>query len=213
MRPAQVDAPVGEQRPERRGEPGVGRDDHSGACRARPAISAAWSGPAPPKATRSKSRGSTPRSTATRRIVLAIPSFEISITAAAAATASSPIFSPSRASAACARPASSLHAAAQKGARVDPAEDEVRVGHGGLRPAEAVAGGPRDGPGASRADAQHPAVVDPGDRPAAGADRDEVDAPGVAIGSPNSSSKSGTYWISPSRTSPMSALVPPILSS
>ncbi len=49
------------------------------------------------------------------------------------------------------------------------------VGDGGLAAAFAVAGRPRIGAGALRADPQHAAVVDPGDRAAARADRDDVE--------------------------------------
>ena len=49
------------------------------------------------------------------------------------------------------------------------------VGRGGLGAALAVAGRAGIGAGALRADAQHAAVVDPGDRAAARADRDDVE--------------------------------------
>ena len=65
--------------------------------------------------------------------------------------------------------------AAEEVARVQPPEDDVRVGHGRLRAAAPVADRARIGPGALRADAQEPARVDPGDRAATGSDLDEVD--------------------------------------
>ena len=63
-----------------------------------------------------------------------------------------------------------LHAAAEEGVGVDEAEDHVGVGDGRLGPTAAVTGRPGDGAGAGRADPQR-AVLDPGDRAAAGADR------------------------------------------
>ena len=54
--------------------------------------------------------------------------------------------------------------------RGQPSEQEIGVGDGRLRPTFPVARRPRLGAGARRADAQRPACVEPGDRPAAGAD-------------------------------------------
>src|SRR5436309_3358734 len=56
--------------------------------------------------------------------------------------------------------------AAQEVIRVQPAQDEVRVGHGRLAPALAVAGRPRFGAGALGPHAQEAPVVDPPDRAA-----------------------------------------------
>ena len=55
------------------------------------------------------------------------------------------------------------------------AEDHVAIGHGRARAAAAVAGRPRIGARALRADMHAAAFVDPGNRAAAGADRDDVD--------------------------------------
>ena len=66
------------------------------------------------------------------------------------------------------------HPAAEEVARVEPAEEEVRVGHGRLRSAAPVAGRARIGAGALRPDAQA-ARLEPGERAAAGADRVDVD--------------------------------------
>ena len=65
--------------------------------------------------------------------------------------------------------------AAEERAGPDGADHDMRVGRRGLGAALAVAGRPGIGAGALRADAQHAAIVDPGDRAAAGADRDDVE--------------------------------------
>ena len=66
------------------------------------------------------------------------------------------------------------HPAAEEVARVEPAEKEVGVRHGRLRPAAAVARGAGSGAGALRPDAQA-AGLQPGERAAAGTDRVDVD--------------------------------------
>ena len=71
------------------------------------------------------------------------------------------------------------HLAAEEVICVEPAEDEVRVGDGGLGPSFSVAGGGRIGAGALRADPEHVARVHPGDGAAARADLDEVDDRGA----------------------------------
>jgi hypothetical protein len=68
-----------------------------------------------------------------------------------------------------------LHPAAEEEVGVDAAEHDVGVGGGGLAAAAAVAGRAGHGAGALRPDAQQPALVDPGDRAAAGADGADVD--------------------------------------
>ena len=67
------------------------------------------------------------------------------------------------------------HAAAEEVVGVEAAEDQVGVGDGGLGAALAVAGGAGRSAGTLRADAQHAALVDPGERAAAGADGADVD--------------------------------------
>ena len=67
------------------------------------------------------------------------------------------------------------HAAAEEVVGVEAAEDEIGVGDGGLGAALAVAGGAGCRAGTLRADAQHAALVDPGERAAAGADGADVD--------------------------------------
>ena len=57
----------------------------------------------------------------------------------------------------------------------EPPEHDVRVGDGRLLAAARVGGGPGNRACALRSDVGQVAGVDPGDRPAAGADRDEVD--------------------------------------
>ena len=66
------------------------------------------------------------------------------------------------------------HPAAEEIARVEPAQEEVGVRDGGLRPAAAVAGRTRVGSGALRSDAQA-SRLEPRERAAAGADRVDVD--------------------------------------
>ena len=66
-------------------------------------------------------------------------------------------------------------AAAEAGLAAQPAEDEVGIRDRRPRAALAVAGGSRHGFGAHRPDAQRPAIVDPGDRPAARPDGVDVD--------------------------------------
>ena len=74
------------------------------------------------------------------------------------------------------RPAIEAHPPPEEVVGIDPAEHEVRVGHGRLGPARAVAGRAGRCPGAPRPDLQHPRFrLDPGDAPAAGADRGDVD--------------------------------------
>ena len=69
-----------------------------------------------------------------------------------------------------------LHLAAEQAAvGSQPAQQELRVGRGRLRAAAAVAGGARVGARGLRADAEDAALVDVGDRAAAGADRVDVD--------------------------------------
>ncbi len=66
-----------------------------------------------------------------------------------------------------------LHLAAEEAIGAEPAEHQIGVGHRRLGAAEAVAGRARRRAGALRADAQR-AVVDAGDRAAAGADLENI---------------------------------------
>ena len=66
--------------------------------------------------------------------------------------------------------------AAEETYRVEEAEHEVGVGHGRCGSAPPVAGRPRVGAGAGRADVQHAARVDAGDGAAPGADAGDVEA-------------------------------------
>ena len=67
------------------------------------------------------------------------------------------------------------HLAAEARLAAEPAEHDIGVGDGRPRAAAAVARRARHGLGAHRADAQRAALVDPGDRAAAGADGVDVD--------------------------------------
>ena len=68
-----------------------------------------------------------------------------------------------------------LHRAAEEEIGVDAAEHDIGVGRSRRGAAAAVAGRARHRAGALRADAQQSALVDPGDRAAAGADGADVD--------------------------------------
>src|SRR5207253_1580085 len=67
------------------------------------------------------------------------------------------------------------HLTAEEVAGIEPPEHDVRVGHRRLAAAAPVADGTGVGARAAWADAEETARVDPSDRPAAGADLDEVD--------------------------------------
>src|SRR5439155_22911439 len=67
-------------------------------------------------------------------------------------------------------------AAAEEIRRGEIAEHQIGVGDGRLIAALAITGRPRHRTGAVRADMQDAALVDPGDRAAAGADRSDVEA-------------------------------------
>ena len=131
-------------------------------------------GPAPPKPTRAKSRGSMPRCTVTTRMAAAIAAFTMSWTARAASTTSMPSGPATsrleRGSAALGR---QRHAAGELRG-VEVAEHEVGVGDGRLGAAAAVAGGA--GIGARRPGADpEAAAVDGGDAAAPGAHLGQVD--------------------------------------
>ena len=68
-----------------------------------------------------------------------------------------------------------LHTAAEEGTRPDRADDDMGVGGRGLGAAAAITGRAGIGAGALRADAQHAAIVDPGERAAAGAHGNDVE--------------------------------------
>ena len=154
--------------------PGCGGTSTSGIS-SMSATSAACSGPAPPNATSANSRGSCPFSIVRDRIARAM--FELAIVRIPSAVSRTPMPSCSarRSTAACGGVAVQLHAPAEEPLGVDPAEHHVRVRDRRLRAALAVAGRARVGPGAARADAKRAAVVDAGDRAAAGADRVDVE--------------------------------------
>ena len=132
-------------------------------CRARRRAHRRAAGPAPPKATNAKSRGSWPRSTETRRSARSISALTTSMTACGS---KSPRASSGGRSV-------ELEPAGERAG--EAAEHEVGVGDGRLEPAAAVAGRPGIGAGALRADAQRAAAVAPGDRAAACADGLQVD--------------------------------------
>ena len=67
------------------------------------------------------------------------------------------------------------HRAAEEGAGVEVAEDHVRVRQGGPGPAPPIARRPRVRARAARPDPDEPALVDPRERAAPGADLDHVD--------------------------------------
>ena len=134
----------------------------------------AVSGPDPPNAQTSKSRTSSPRLTVTWRIAFAW--FQAAISSTPAAHASTP--RPTR------RGQPRVRGLGGRAVERDLAADQVLgdvaeqqegVGRRRLAAAVRVARGPRAGPGRARPDLQRPLRRRPGDRPAAGADRDDVD--------------------------------------
>ena len=133
-------------------------------------------GPAPPNGTSVHRRGSCPRSTETTRMPRTMLAWATRRMPAAAATRSMPS---GPATCILDRPARGvgveLQVAAEARLAAQPAEHEIGIRDRRPRAALAVAGGPRHGFGADRPDAQRPAVVDPGDRPAARADGVDVD--------------------------------------
>ncbi len=131
---------------------------------------------APPNDSSAKRRGSTPRRTETSRTPSAMLVLTTRWMPSAAATRSTlsrdgePVQRLRR------RRRIELRAAAEEMRRIEIAEHQVGVGHGGLATAAAVTGGARHGAGALRADMQDAAGVDPGDRAAAGAEAGDVEA-------------------------------------
>ena len=135
----------------------------------------ACSGPAPPKATSAKSRGSWPRCTETRRRAPAMFSLTMATMPSAASSTDRPMASPIGLHRGAGGLDVERHLAAEQ-ARRQVAEHDVRVGHG--RVGAALAVGRRAGLGAGRlrADAQRAGELrDVGDRAAAGADGVHVD--------------------------------------
>ena len=101
--------------------------------------------------------------------------FAIVTMPAAASSRSRPSRDARPPTASAARSRSSARSPPRKQARVDPAQDDVRVGDRRLVTAEAVARRARHGAGAPGPDAERATVVDVGDRAAARADRLDVD--------------------------------------
>ena len=148
--------------------------------RAMPSFSAsrlACSGAAPPNATSVRSAIATPRSTACTRAALAMFSSTISATATAACSAAMPAsFAPTPdASAALGLGHIDRDLAAGEARRVDLADHQVRIRHGRLGAAAAVAGRPRLGAGAVGPDQDALQGIDAGNRAAAGADLHHLD--------------------------------------
>ena len=133
------------------------------------AMSQAWSGPAPPKATSAYSRGSSPRSIERTRMALAMFSLAMSTTACAALGASSPGARPARRRFARGL-GLELDRAAEEVVRVEPAQRQIGVGDGHLLAAGVVADAGPDRRRRSAGRREQAALVDPGDRAAAGAD-------------------------------------------
>ena len=67
------------------------------------------------------------------------------------------------------------HLAAEEEAGIEAAQDQIGIGDRRVRPSPSVAHGARIRPGALRPNLEQAALVNPGDRSAAGSDRDEVD--------------------------------------
>ena len=163
--------------------PGCGGMSTRG-MRSAAASSQAWSGPAPPKATSVKRRGSCPRSTEMVRMARSMFELATRITPQAAASRGrlrlpGQVLHP--------RPGAvqvERHPPAQKVAGVQAAQHQVGVGDGDLVGLVApIADRAGVGAGALGTDAQRAARVQPGDRAAARADGVDVDD-GQAQGQP-----------------------------
>ena len=139
------------------------------------AIAAACIGPAPPKGSSAKPRGSMPRSTVTTRSARTISWLATRTIPAAVSSGSSPSAAASAPTAARGRVGVERDAAGEARVGGEVAEQQVGVGHRRLGAAAAVTGGPGLGAGRARADPQRAAGVAPADRAAAGADRVDVD--------------------------------------
>src|SRR5579884_1655239 len=122
------------------------------------AISQACSGPAPPKATKAKSRGSKPRSTEMPRMASDILATAMRTMPSAASITESPL-----GHAAPGPLGVQGHLPAQEPALVDPPEEDVGVGHRGLDPSPAIADRAGVPAGALRPHLERADLVDPGD--------------------------------------------------
>ena len=150
QRVSQVDAPTpssraSRQRPACRAQTTRRHDAEPGRsrCRAPRARSAACIPPAPPNATSANRRGSWPRSSETTRIARSMLAFATRMTPSARSSTDS---RSRRASDPAARPGTldvETHAAAEKVAGIEPAEQQVRVGHRTSR-ADAIAARARE---------------------------------------------------------------------
>ncbi len=137
------------------------------ASRAPSATAHACSGPAPPNATRASSRASTPRSTVTTRTAR----FHVRVDDPDDPLRGQPGPLDRGAGSRDVQTAEPR----ELGALRDAPEDQVRVGDGRLGAAPAVAGGSGIRARALRTDDQRTAGVEPGDRTAAGPDRQDVE--------------------------------------
>ncbi len=140
-------------------------------------IAAPCSGPAPPKATSTKSRGSWPCSTDSSRVRPAMRWLTMVRIASAVCSTPRPSRSPSRpmagARAVDVQPGQVLQP--DRAVGVDAGQHGVHVRHGGLGAAAAEADRAGHRAGAARPDLQDAAAVEIGDGAAAGADRVHVD--------------------------------------
>ena len=139
------------------------------------ATSAPCSGPAPPKATSEKSRGSRPFCTVFERMALAMFALTMVSTPSAASCLSMPSVSASAVSALVGPFRRKRHLAAEEVVRIQPAEHEVGVRHCRRASAPAVAGGAGLGARALGPHLEGAARVDPRDAAAACADGGDVD--------------------------------------
>ena len=137
---------------------------------------AAWSGAAPPKAIRVRSRSILAALDGVHaRGVGHVLVDHLADAERPRASASSSSGAPIALSMAARAGAASSGICRRRSGRIDAAEHEIGVGDGRLGAAAAVAGRARLGAGAVRADRDRPQRVDPGDRAAAGADLDHLD--------------------------------------
>ena len=122
------------------------------------AIAAACIGPAPPKGSRAKPRGSTPRSTVTTRSARTISWLATRTIPAAVSSGSRPSERGERADRRLGRLGVEVDAAGEARVGGEVAEQEVGVGHRRLAAAAPVAGGPGLGAGRARPDPQRAAA-------------------------------------------------------
>ncbi len=156
--------------------PGIGRHDASRECPASPRPPTPCSGPAPPKATSAKPRGSMPFCTVRERMAFAMLELMMVRMPSAASLTARPSSSASRATDRLrARPDRGVMPPPRKSCGSSRPSTRLASVTVGASPPRAIGGRTGHRAGALRADAEGAAAVDMRDRAAAGADRVDVD--------------------------------------